>query len=106
MEELEILLEGSHEWSYKKRIEGDLEIHTLYYASNPVWDERLHGREAMVLIDDGDGYKIEVKREEGKYKEDFLDYSEMAALKYLMEIVVKAPKATYYKKVDLQKSTI
>jgi len=31
----------------------------------------------------------------------YIDYAEMSQLKYLLEIVVKEPKAEYYKKVDL-----
>ena len=95
MERLEIFVTGKHEFTYTLEIKGDEEIHTLYYADNEIWTEVTRGKIACQLIDDGNGYKILPKNK------GWLDYSDTACLKYLMDIATKTHAMEVYQKREI-----
>ena len=99
MEQIELFLEGNHEYTYTKEEKDGKEIHTLHYSNNPIWEDKVRGQKACWLVDDGNGFDMNYT--DYDLAKGYIDYAEMSQLKYLLEIVVKEPKAEYYKKVDL-----
>lgn len=93
--ELAILLEGVHEYTYRKEGEGDIIQHSLFYSKSQEWSEHIKGEHILTLVDDGNGYKI--SREIGNH----LEYDVLYELGLLLRIIDGQKGVEFYQKVEI-----
>lgn len=93
--ELVILVEGVHEYTYRKEEEGDIINHSLFYSKNQEWSEHIRGERIIEIIDDGNGYKT--SREIG----NSLGHDELYELGILFRIIDGQSGLEFYQKLEI-----